>query len=106
MAPLTRMRTPENIPTELMVTYYAQRASAGLIIFEATQISPQGVGYPATPGIHNELQVAGWKRITGAVHAKNGHIFLQLWHVGRISHPDFHDGQLPVAPSAITPKRT
>jgi N-ethylmaleimide reductase len=103
MAPLTRMRAPENIPTELMATYYAQRASAGLIISEATQISPQGVGYPATPGIHNELQVAGWKKITEAVHAKKGHIFLQLWHVGRISHPDFHDGQLPVAPSAITP---
>jgi N-ethylmaleimide reductase len=103
MAPLTRMRAPENSPTELMVTYYAQRASAGLIISEATQISPQGVGYPATPGIYNELQVAGWKKITEAVHAKKGHIFLQLWHVGRISHPDFHDGQLPVAPSAITP---
>jgi N-ethylmaleimide reductase len=104
MAPLTRMRAPDNSPTELMATYYAQRASAGLIISEATQISPQGVGYPATPGIHNELQVAGWKKITEAVHAKNGHIFLQLWHVGRISHPDFHNGQLPVAPSAITPE--
>ncbi len=104
MAPLTRMRAPENCPTDLMVTYYAQRASAELIISEATQISPQGVGYPATPGIHNELQVAGWKKITEAVHAKKGHIFLQLWHVGRISHPDFHDGQLLVAPSAITPK--
>ncbi|MDD1619174.1 MAG: alkene reductase [Methylococcaceae bacterium] len=94
MAPLTRMRAPDNIPTDLMATYYAQRASAGLIISEATQISPQGVGYPATPGIHNELQVAGWKKITEVVHAKNGHILLQLWHVGRIS----------VAPSAITPK--
>jgi N-ethylmaleimide reductase len=104
MAPLTRMRAPDNSPTDLMATYYAQRASAGLIIAEATQISPQGVGYPATPGIHNELQVNGWKKITEAVHAKNGHIFLQLWHVGRISHPDFHHGQLPVAPSAITPK--
>ena len=103
MAPLTRMRAPDNIPTDLMVTYYAQRASAGLIITEATPISPQGVGYPATPGIYNELQMAGWKKITQAIHAKNGHIFLQLWHVGRISHPDYHDGQLPVAPSAIAP---
>jgi N-ethylmaleimide reductase len=104
MAPLTRMRAPDNIPTDLMVTYYGQRASAGLIIAEATQISTQGVGYPATPGIHNELQVAGWKKITEAVHEKGGHIFLQLWHVGRISHPDFHNGELPVAPSAIAPK--
>lgn len=104
MAPLTRMRAPDSIPTDLMETYYAQRASAGLIISEATPISPQGVGYPSTPGIYNALQVAAWTKITEAVHAKNGHIFLQLWHVGRISHPDFHDGQLPVAPSAITPK--
>jgi len=104
MAPLTRMRAPDNSPTDLMVTYYGQRASAGLIIAEATQISAQGVGYPATPGIHNEMQVAGWKKITEAVHAKGGHIFLQLWHVGRISHPDFHNGELPVAPSAIMPK--
>ncbi|MDD2659413.1 MAG: alkene reductase [Methylococcales bacterium] len=104
MAPLTRMRAPDNIPTELMASYYAQRASAGLIISEATPISPQGVGYPATPCIYNGLQVAGWKKITEAVHVRNGHIFLQLWHVGRISHPDFHGGQLPVAPSAITPK--
>ena len=93
MAPLTRMRASDNSPTDLMATYYAQRASAGLIISEATQISPQGVGYPATPGIYNELQVTGWKKITAAVHAKNGYIFLQLWHVGRISHPDFHDSQ-------------
>jgi len=98
------MRAPDNSPTDLMVTYYGQRASAGLIIAEATQISAQGVGYPATPGIHNEMQVAGWKKITEAVHAKGGHIFLQLWHVGRISHPDFHNGELPVAPSAIMPK--
>src|SRR5665811_1438543 len=82
MAPLTRMRAPDNSPTDLMAIYYAQRASAGLIISEATPISPQGVGYPATPGIHNELQGAGWKKITEAVHAKSGHIFLQLWHVG------------------------
>jgi N-ethylmaleimide reductase len=75
MAPLTRMRAPDNVPTDLMATYYVQRASAGLIISEATPISPQGVGYPATPCIHNELQVVGWKKITEAVHAKNGHIF-------------------------------
>ena len=104
MAPLTRMRAPNSIPTDLMATYYAQRASAGLIISEATPISPQGVGYPSTPGIFNALQVAAWTKITEAVHTQNGHIFLQLWHVGRISHPDFHDGQLPVAPSAIAPK--
>jgi N-ethylmaleimide reductase len=104
MAPLTRMRAFNSIPTDLMATYYAQRASAGLIIAEATPISTQGVGYPSTPGIYNELQIAGWKKITEAVHAKNGHIFLQLWHVGRISHPDFHNGELPVAPSAIRPK--
>ena len=104
MAPLTRMRAPEGIPTELMATYYRQRASAGLIISEATPISPQGVGYPATPCIYNSLQIEAWKKITDAVHAANGHIFLQLWHVGRISHPDFHDGHLPVAPSAIAAK--
>jgi len=104
MAPLTRMRAPENCPTDLMTTYYEQRASAGLIISEATTISTQGVGYPATPGIYNASQVHAWKKITEAVHAKSGHIFMQLWHVGRISHPDFHNGQLPVAPSAIAPK--
>jgi N-ethylmaleimide reductase len=104
MAPLTRMRAPDSCPTDLMTTYYAQRASAGLIISEASTISTQGVGYPATPGIYNDSQVQAWKKITKAVHAKSGHIFMQLWHVGRISHPDFHDGQLPVAPSAIAPK--
>jgi len=104
MAPLTRMRAPESCPTDLMTTYYEQRASAGLIISEATPISTQGVGYPNTPGIYNETQVQAWKKITAAVHAKQGHIFLQLWHVGRISHPDFHNGELPVAPSAIAPK--
>ncbi|MEI6065860.1 MAG: alkene reductase [Methylococcaceae bacterium] len=104
MAPLTRMRAPDNIPTDLMNTYYAQRASAGLIITEASPISTQGVGYPATPCIYNDAQVDGWKKVTEAVHAKNGHIFLQLWHVGRISHPDFHAGALPVAPSAIAPQ--
>jgi len=104
MAPLTRMRAPNSIPTDLMVTYYAQRATAGLIITEATPISPQGVGYPSTPGIWSEQQIAAWQKITAAVHAENGRIVLQLWHVGRISHPDFHDGDLPVAPSAIAPK--
>lgn len=103
MAPLTRMRAPDNIPTDLMAVYYAQRASAGLIISEASQISPQGVGYPATPGIYDEQHVDGWKKITAAVHQHGGHIFSQLWHVGRISHPDFHGGEPPVAPSAITP---
>mgnify|MGYP003392341636 CR=1 FL=1 len=104
MAPLTRMRAPGNIPTGLMADYYAQRAGAGLIIAEATPISPQGIGYPAVPGIYSDAQVAAWTNITEAVHAKNGHIFLQLWHVGRISHPDFHEGRLPVAPSAIAPE--
>ena len=104
MAPLTRMRAPQNIPNDLMAIYYGQRTSAGLIIAEASPISPQGVGYPATPCIYNELHVSGWKKITETVHLQNGHIFLQLWHVGRISHPDFHQGALPVAPSAIAPK--
>lgn len=105
MAPLTRNRAgPGNVPQDLNVTYYAQRASAGLIITEATQVSPQGVGYPGTPGIHTQAQVAGWKRVTRAVHAKSGRLFLQLWHVGRISHPSLQpNGELPVAPSAIKP---
>jgi N-ethylmaleimide reductase len=102
MAPMTRSRAIEhNVPNPLAATYYAQRASAGLIVTEATQVSPQGVGYIRTPGIHSPAQVAGWRRITEAVHRAGGKIFLQLWHVGRISHPDFHDGELPVAPSAI-----
>ncbi len=104
MAPMTRNRAPETVPTPMMATYYRQRATAGLIITEASQVSPQGVGYPATPGIHDERQVAGWKRVTEAVHEAGGHIFLQLWHVGRISHPDYHNGALPVAPSAIAAK--
>lgn len=104
MAPLTRMRAPENIPTELMATYYRQRASAGLIISEATPIAPLGIGYPAIPCIYTDRQIDGWRQITDAVHAENGRIFLQLWHVGRISHPDFHQGELPVAPSAIAAK--
>jgi N-ethylmaleimide reductase len=102
MAPMTRSRAVErNVPNPIAATYYAQRASAGLIITEATQVSPQGVGYVRTPGIHSAEQVVGWSRITDAVHRAGGKIFLQLWHVGRISHPDFHGGALPVAPSAI-----
>ena len=106
MAPLTRMRSrqPGNIPHALNAEYYAQRAGAGLIISEATQISQQGQGYPATPGIHTAEQVDGWKQVTEAVHAKGGRIFLQLWHVGRISHSSHQpEGRLPVAPSAIKP---
>src|SRR5215831_3333934 len=105
MAPMTRNRAgPGNAPGPLNATYYAQRAGAGLIITEATQISPQGVGYLGTPGIHSAEQVAGWKGVTEAVHAAGGRIVLQLWHVGRISHPSLQpDGALPVAPSAIAP---
>jgi N-ethylmaleimide reductase len=106
MAPLTRMRSrqPGNIPHRLNAEYYAQRATAGLIISEATQISQQGQGYPATPGIHSAEQVAGWKLVTEAVHEKGGRIVLQLWHVGRISHSSHQPGgALPVAPSAIAP---
>jgi len=103
MAPMTRNRAPEGTPTALMAEYYAQRAGAGLIITEGAQISDQAIGYPATPGIHSDAQVEGWKQITSAVHAKGGHISVQLWHCGRVSHPDFHGGALPVAPSAIKP---
>jgi N-ethylmaleimide reductase len=109
MAPLTRMRSkqPGNIPHELNATYYAQRASAGLIISEATQVCQQGQGYPATPGIHSAEQVEGWKLVTDAVHAAGGRIVLQLWHVGRISHSSHQpDNQLPVAPSAIAAKNS
>src|SRR5690606_2078034 len=81
--------------------YYCQRASAGLILSEATSVSPQGVGYPNTPGIWCSAQVEGWRKITQAVHAKGGKIFLQLWHVGRVSDPEFLNGEIPVAPSAI-----
>lgn len=102
MAPMTRSRALDgNVPNPLAETYYAQRASAGLIVTEASQVSPQGIGYIRTPGIHSPEQVTGWRRITAAVHRLGGTIFLQLWHVGRISHPDFHRGELPVAPSAI-----
>ena len=102
MAPLTRSRASEGrVPNDLMREYYLQRAGAGLILSEATSVTPMGVGYPDTPGIWSEAQVEGWKRITEAVHAAGGHIFLQLWHVGRISDPFFLGGELPVAPSAI-----
>jgi N-ethylmaleimide reductase len=105
MAPLTRNRAgPGNVPQTINATYYAQRASAGLIISEATQISPQGVGYPNTPGIYTRAQIDGWRRVTDAVHARGGRMFLQLWHVGRISHPSLQPDQaLPVAPSAVKP---
>src|SRR5262245_16092683 len=105
MAPLTRSRAgPGNVPTSLSALYYAQRASAGLIISEATQVAPEGQGYVSTPGIHAVEQVAGWKCVTDAVHACGGRMVLQLWHVGRISHPSFPpDGALPIAPSAIRP---
>ncbi|HEY2229833.1 MAG TPA: alkene reductase [Xanthobacteraceae bacterium] len=102
MSPMTRSRAVDgNVPSPLAPTYYAQRAGAGLIVSEATQVGPQGVGYIRTPGIHSAAQVAGWRQVTDAVHRAGGKIFAQLWHVGRISHPDFHDGALPVAPSAI-----
>ncbi len=106
MAPLTRSRAAAgDVPQALNATYYAQRATAGLIISEATQISQQGKGYAFTPGIYTPQQVAGWRLVTDAVHAAHGRIFAQLWHVGRISHPDLQpEGGLPVAPSAIQPE--
>ena len=105
MAPLTRSRAgASRVPNELMAQYYRQRASAGLIVSEATSVTPMGVGYADTPGIWSDAQVAGWKLVTRAVHEAGGRIFLQLWHVGRISHPYFLDGRLPVAPSAIAPQ--
>lgn len=105
MAPLTRSRAngPGRVPNDLMAQYYGQRASAGLILSEATAVDPMGVGYANTPGIWTQEQVDGWKKITKAVHDKGGKIFMQLWHVGRISDPIFLDGQTPVAPSAIQP---
>jgi N-ethylmaleimide reductase len=102
MAPMTRCRAIDgNIPNPLAVTYYTQRAAAGLIITEGSQVSPQGVGFNRTPGIYSQEQVEGWMKITDAVHRGGGHIFLQLWHVGRMSHPDYLGGNFPVAPSAI-----
>src|SRR5512137_2124008 len=105
MAPLTRCRSSEGrVPNALMRDYYVQRASAGLIISEATSVAPMGVGYPNTPGIWSPEQTAGWKQITAAVQAAGGKMFLQLWHVGRVSDPSYLNGALPVAPSAIAPK--
>jgi N-ethylmaleimide reductase len=105
MAPMTRDRAdnPELAPTGLHAEYYGQRAGAGLIVTEGSQVSPQGMGYVNTPGIYSKPQVAGWKKVTEAVHAQGGRIFLQLWHVGAVSHPDVHGGALPVSASAFNP---
>ncbi|ESR23414.1 alkene reductase [Lutibaculum baratangense] len=105
MAPLTRCRADAGrVPSDLQVEYYRQRAGAGLILSEATSVDPMGVGYPDTPGIWSDEQVAGWRRVTDAVHEEGGLIMLQLWHVGRISDPVYLDGALPVAPSALRPE--
>lgn len=108
MAPMTRCRSdqPGDVPNAMMAEYYAQRATAGMIISEATQITPEGKGYSFTPGIHSDAQIAGWKQVTDAVHIAGGRIILQLWHVGRMSHSMFHEDGLPVAPSAIAPNAT
>ncbi len=105
MAPLTRTRCRDDgrVPNEMMRDYYAQRASAGLIVTEATSVTPAGVGYPRTPGIWSQEQIEGWRLVVDAVHRAGGRILLQLWHVGRISDPSYHGGELPVAPSAIAP---
>ena len=104
MAPLTRARAGSaRVPNAMMAEYYVQRASAGLILSEATSVTPMGVGYADTPGIWSDEQVEGWKLVTDAVHKAGGRIVLQLWHVGRISDPEFLGGELPVAPSAIQP---
>ncbi|MCF7808805.1 MAG: alkene reductase [Candidatus Marinimicrobia bacterium] len=107
MAPLTRSRAdnPALAPTELHAEHYRQRASAGLIISEGTNVSPKAAGYIHVPGLWSKEQIAGWQLVTERVHAEAGCIFTQLWHVGRISHPDFHDGALPHAPSALNPGR-
>lgn len=106
MAPMTRSRADndQNAPTDLHATYYRQRAGAGLIITEGSQVSERAVGYINTPGIHTEEQVEGWKKVTEAVHEEGGKIFIQLWHCGRISHPKFHNGDKPLAPSAVNPE--
>ncbi len=104
MAPLTRCRADEGrVPNAMMAEYYVQRASAGLILSEATSVTPMGVGYPDTPGIWSNDQVRGWTNVTKAIHGAGGRIFLQLWHVGRISHQSYLNGETPVAPSAIKP---
>ena len=106
MAPLTRNRSSGSgrVPNALMRDYYVQRASAGLIVSEATSVTPAGVGYPHTPGIWSAEQIEGWRAIAKGVHEAGGRMLLQLWHVGRISDPSYHNGALPVAPSAIAPK--
>lgn len=107
MAPMTRSRAinkEKKATADLQGEYYAQRASSGLIISEGSQVSEQAVGYINTPGIHNKAQIEGWKKVTRKVHENGGRIFIQLWHVGRMSHPDFHNGNLPLAPSAINPE--
>ncbi|GEK15345.1 alkene reductase [Aliivibrio fischeri] len=108
MAPMTRARTsqPGNIPNGMMATYYKQRATAGLIISEATQISDDSQGYSFTPGVYTEEHVKGWQSVTKAVHKEGAVIFCQLWHVGRVSHPTFQKGGLPIAPSALAPVET
>src|SRR5476651_514405 len=107
MAPLTRNRAvpPGMVPSELAIDYYGQRASAGLLITEASQVSQQGQGYQDTPGIYSREQVAGWRKVTDRVHERGGRIFIQIWHVGRISHTSLQpDNGAPVAPSAIRAK--
>ncbi|HDY7823861.1 TPA: alkene reductase [Vibrio vulnificus] len=108
MAPMTRARTsqPGNIPNAMMATYYKQRASAGLIISEATQISDDSQGYSFTPGVYTDEQVAGWKSVTQAVKSQGAAMFCQIWHVGRVSHPVFQKGEQPIAPSALAPVET
>lgn len=108
MAPMTRARTsqPGNIPNDMMATYYQQRATAGLIISEATQISDDSQGYSFTPGVYTDEQVKGWQPITKAAHETGAAMFCQLWHVGRVSHPTFQKGELPIAPSALAPVET
>lgn len=102
MAPMTRARTPDTVPGEVNARYYAQRAGAGLIISEGTQVSALGQGYPYTPGIYTAEQQSGWRQVTHAVHAAGGRIFAQLWHVGRMGHPSLH-ATTPLAPSAVSP---
>jgi N-ethylmaleimide reductase len=105
MAPMTRGRAePDGTPNALMATYYVQRATAGLAVTEATPVSRQGVGWVGAPGMYTDAHAAGWRKVTDAVHAAKGRILLQLWHMGRVSHPDFHDGVLPVGPSAVAAK--
>jgi N-ethylmaleimide reductase len=106
MAPMTRLRAIDNVPNSLMATYYAQRATAGLIVTECTMVSPLSLGYMNCPGIYSEEHIAGWQQVTDAVHEKGGRIFLQLWHSGRISHSSLLGGELPVAPSAIAASGT